>query len=164
MPFFSKEDLSKIEKQEIMQDRVQAKRDTMKVNEITKPKDERMFDKAIIQNKPKPKTLKEIDQEFQVNDYINNKIKEDVAIHLNKNDFYELHDGILDILAMPQQDLQTRMILKSKLKQSDVINEYLHQNVVYRIGCQMNQHVKFACIYGLKYHQANQESQKQIKI
>lgn len=157
MPFYSKEDLSKIEKQEIMQDRIIAKKETMQVNESVKPKDAKTFEKSLYQHKQKPKTLKDIENEFEINKYIVNQIKDDVAMQLQKTDYYELHDGILDILSMPQRDLETRMILKSKLGKSDVINDYLRENVIYRIGCQMNKHLKFACIYGLKYHQANQE-------
>ena len=55
---------------------------------------------------------------------------------------------------------ERRELFHHKLKQSQTVNDYLNENVLFRWFNRANNHVKFSAIYGIKYLQTLSEYQQ----
>ena len=63
----------------------------------------------------------------------------------------------MDVLAIPHTHPDKHKIFKHKLSNSETVNSYVNDNVLFRFFNKANSHIKFGTIYTIKYLQTHWE-------
>lgn len=165
MPFVDDSQYEKMEKKEELKERVMKKKEDQQVKTMFQGDDEKKkapkisfkdIQRAMGHDKnqeEKPITLKEMKSNLKVNEFVEEKTKEEIDKLLKKNEMKEIKDEAVGLLALPQQHPIKRYILHTKLKESEIINDYIDKNVIYRMATYANDTVKFGVVYALKFIQ-----------
>lgn len=164
MVFVPKEHFEKLEKQQEIAQKVEAKKVQHLVNKEAQPADHIMKHlKPRSAPKPQRISIKDIETEMKVHDLIESRKKEQIDELLQEKETVEIKDEVLDVMAMPHTHPDKKKIFKYKLSNSEVINQYVDDNVIFRFFNKANSHMKFGTLYAIKYLQTHREYNEYMK-
>lgn len=165
MVFIPKEHFEKLEKEQEIAEKVEAKRVQHVVNKEAKPA-ESLLRNVMQKTSPAPRpqriSIKDIETEMKVHDLIESRKKEQIDELLRQKETVEIKDEVLDVMAMPHTHPDKKKIFKYKLSNSEVINQYVDDNVIFRFFNKANSHIKFGTLYAIKYLQTHREYNEYI--
>lgn len=172
MPFISDEQISKSKEIEEVQKRIEKIKENHKIQQTVEKqeKDNHKFtDSEMIkliskQKQPKTITPSDIEKSIRLQEFINEKSKEEIKELLENKEIKEVKDEIVGVLALPMTIPQRRMLFHQKLRESETVSEYLNENVLFRWFNRANSHLKFGTIYGIKYLQTLGEYQHYLNM
>ena len=172
MPFISKEHFEQQEKTREIQQKIASKKEQHMINETAKaPKEKGLgmqqamkvmkadmkLRRELEPPKPKPISLSDIKKQLEINDYIETKREEEIEMIVNDAETKEIRNEFMSVLAMPMKGINQRKLFQYKLENSNTINNYINENVLFRMFNRCNSHLKFAAVYGMKYCQTLKE-------
>jgi hypothetical protein len=82
------------------------------------------------------------------------KHKEQMEKLLQETEMKEIKSEVIGVMALPHTHPDKRKIFHHILHQSETVNNYVDDNVLYRFFNRANGHMKFGVVYGMKYIQA----------
>lgn len=184
MPFVSKEVFAQQEKQAEIQSKIANKKEQIMINESAKePKKQGLnlqqtmkvmkrdmaFRRQMSQPPPQPKpiSLSEIKKQLEIEDMMEQKRHEEIEEILDDTETKEIKAELIDVLSYPMESGDKRKLFKYKLQNSNTINKYVNDNVMFRLFNRANNHIKFCAIYAIKYGQTcteYKEYQRQVQL
>lgn len=177
MPFVPDSQFEKQEKMKEIQQKVTLKRERTLVNSMAEePKknesvpNEKII-KAIMKNvskqrceKPKALTLKDLKSAIQIDNFVEEQKEIEVTKILDNQEFREVKDGFVSVLALTHSHPIKRKIFANKLQDSKVVSEYLNNNIILRMFNKTNEHLKFGVVYAVKYIETNKTFEELVLI
>ena len=178
MPFLDAAHFEQLDKQEERDRRIQAKKETNQINDEANGNNNkkglntqdqlRLLKKDFqrdISKAPKPKqiSIRDIERELKLNDLIEDRKAQQIEELLNETETMEIKNEIIDVLSIPHTHPDKNKIFKFKLQQSDTINNYVNDNILFRFFNKANGHFKFGAMYTIKYLQTHKEYAAYIK-
>ena len=172
MPFVSKEHFEQQEKTREIQQKIANKKEQNMINETAKaPKEKGLgmqqamkvmkadmkLRRELEPPKPKPISLSDIKKQLEINEYIEHKKEEEIEMIVNDEETQEIRNEFMSVLAMPMKGQNQRKLFQYKLEKSNTINNYINENVLFRMFNKCNSHLKFAAVYGMKFAQTLKE-------
>ena len=85
------------------------------------------------------------------------KKEEEIEMIVNDEETQEIRNEFMSVLAMPMKGQNQRKLFQYKLEKSNTINNYINENVLFRMFNKCNSHLKFAAVYGMKFAQTLKE-------
>ena len=177
MPYLSSEHFEQLDKKEEIERKVQAKKEMNQINDEANgnntkglnAKDQLKIIKADCARErarvPKPKviSIKDIERELKVQDLIEERKIQQIEELLDEAETKEIKNEIMDVLSIPHTHPDKNKIFKYKLQQSETVNNYVNDNVIFRFFNKANSHFKFGAIYTIKYLQTHKEYAEYMK-
>ena len=174
MPFVSKEQFATQAKQAEISGKIANKKEQIMINDAAKePKGLNLQQTMKLMKsssrpppQPKPISLSQIKKELEIQDMIEERRHEEIEEILDDAETKEIKGELMDVLSYPMEAGDKRKLFKYKLQNSNTINKYVNDNVMFRLFNRANNHIKFCAIYAIKYGQTQkeyQEYQKQVK-
>lgn len=176
MPFIPKENFEKLDKQETMNQKIQAKKDMNVINEEANGSNKTGLSQGdqlkIIKNdmrrehsrsKPQQISIKDIERELKLTEMFETKKEDEIEKLLEDSETREIKNELIDVLSIAHTHPDKNKIFKYKLQKSDTINNYVNENVIYRLFNRANSHLKFGTLYTLKYLQTHKEYAQYLK-
>lgn len=173
MVFIPKEHYEKLEKQQEISQKVEARKTLNKINEEAQGPKDKLDQKSIFKliksqhkntvEKPKQISIKDIERELKIQELCEEKKQEQIEELLQEEETKEIKNEIIDVLAIPHTHPDKNKIFKHKLGTSDTINKYVDDNVLFRFFNKANSHLKFGTIYTIKYLQTHREYAQYVK-
>ena len=172
MPFVSKEHFEQQEKTREIQQKIANKKEQNMINETAKaPKEKGLgmqqamkvmkadmkLRRELEPPKPKPISLTDIKKQLEINEYMEHKKEEEIEMIVNDEETQEIRNEFMSVLAMPMAGSDKRKLFQYKLEKSNTINNYINENVLFRMFNKCNSHLKFAAVYGMKFAQTLKE-------
>jgi hypothetical protein len=165
MPVFLDADLENRDKQQKRAEKVQQRSEQMKITEQAKGQQkQRLSEKTILKKlwkQPKaPKeptvTMNDIKREMEFCRMMEEEKQNQITELVNDAEVGELKEVVMDVLAMPHTDPRRQKMFAHLLKNSNTVNSYVNDNVVFRLFNKANDHVKFGAVYATNYLKADQ--------
>ena len=172
MPFIADEEIQKTQEKQDMQKRIEKLKENHKISDTVQKQEKEShvttdsdYIKLVSNSKnltkePKEPTPAEIASAIKLHELIEKKKKEEIEGLLNDKEIGEIKNELIGVLALPMTIQERRELFHHKLKQSQTVNDYLNENVLFRWFNRANNHVKFTTIYGIKYLQTLAEYQQ----
>ena len=167
MVFIPKEHYEKLEKQQEISQKVEAKKTLNKINEEAQGPKDKLDQKNIFKliksqhkntvEKPKQVSIKDIERELKIQELCEEKKQEQIEELLKEQETREIKNEIIDVLAIAHTHPDKNKLFKHKLGTSETINKYVDDNVLFRFFNKANSHLKFGTIYTIKYLQTHRE-------
>lgn len=173
MPFIEDSVFEQQEKKEKMNEDIKKKQERNFINDQAKPHDDDKPSKKIVlkevvkqfrqkENKPEKITLTDIKQQLEINKIIKEETQNEITQIVSSGEVQEIKRETINLLATPHFHPVKRQIFARKLNQSEIINDYLDNNLLLRFFSRANQNLKFAVVYGLKYMQTHDDYEKLV--
>jgi hypothetical protein len=165
MPVFLDADLENRDKQQKRAEKVQQRSEQMKITEQAKGQQkQRLSEKTILKKlwkQPKaPKeptvTMNDIKREMEFCRMMEEEKQNQITELVNDAEVGELKEVVMDVLAMPHTDPRRQKMFAHLLKNSNTVNSYVNDNVVFRLFNKANDHVKVGAVYATNYLKADQ--------
>jgi hypothetical protein len=174
MVFIPKEHYQNIEKQNMIAQKVDAKKTLNKINtDAQEPQSKALQQRDVfklikaqhrhVNEKPKQVSLKDIEREIKIQELFENRKDDEIEQLLNDEETKEIKNEIIDVLAMTHTHPDKNKIFKYKLSESNTINSYVNDNVLFRFFNKTNSHLKFGTLYAIKYLQTHREYSQYVK-
>ena len=172
MPFIADEEIQKNQEKLDFEKKIEKIKESHKVTETVQKQEKAShvttdsdYIKLVSNSKnltkePKEPTPAEIASAIKLHEMIEKKKNEEIKRLLNDKEIGEIKNELIGVLALPMTIQERRELFHHKLKQSQTVNDYLNENVLFRWFNQANHHVKFSAIYGIKYLQTLSEYQQ----
>ena len=172
MPFISKEQFEHQEKTREIQQKIANKKEQQMINDAAKaPKEKGLgmqqamrvmksdlkLRRELEPPKPKPISLSDLKKQLEINENMEIKHEEELQNIINDKETKEIKNEFMSVLSMPMKGQNQRKLFQYKLENSETINNYINENVLFRMFNRCNSHLKFACVYGMKYAQTIKE-------
>jgi hypothetical protein len=171
MPFISDEQIEQkanIEKEKVkIESKIKSNQITEKANEklkqlekpksLTDPEMIKIMQKQL-KRQPKPQepkaiTVKDIEKQLEINEFLEEKKEEQIEKMLEEPEVIEIKNEIINVMALPHTQAERRIIFQNLLRESKTVNNYVDDNVLFKMFNRANQNIKFGVVYSLKYLQ-----------
>lgn len=172
MPFYPDAEFEKQEKAREIQEKVNHKKELNKINDLAKgeqgpvrgvsEKDAYNIIKATSRvnrenSKPIKISMADIKKQVAYEDFAEERKLMEIEKLLDDSETKEIRNEIIDVMAMTHTHPDKQKLFKHKLHNSNTINSYVNDNVLFRFFNKANSHIKFGTIYAIKYLQTHQE-------
>ena len=119
----------------------------------------------------KQHSLKDIEKELKIRKLANElkeeeheKKEEEIEELLDNSEILEIKDGFIDLLSYSHLDPTKRKIFANRLSKSSIVDNYVNDNVVFKLFQKANSNIKFACVYGLHYFKTNDDYERLLLL
>lgn len=173
MPFIEDAVFERQEKKEQMEKEIEKKKERNYINDQAKPEETEkkgvVLKEIMKRHKPEPKiTMNDIKNELRGEIELNKIVTEqrdcELADLLKKEEVVEIKNEAINLLAMPHTHPIKRKIFAQKLKNSEIVNSFVDNNVIFKLFNRVNENLKFGVVYGLKYLQTHDDYNNLVRL
>lgn len=108
--------------------------------------------------------LKDLQNEEKVIELVENKKKNEIKQMMKLKEIAGIKNSIINTMAFTQKHPIKRKIFAGRLNESEIVHEYIENNMLYHLFSKANNTIKFACIYGINYIQANTDYENYVLL
>lgn len=174
MPFIESSVFEKQEKIEAIKKNITKRHEQQYVNDQVNPKpvqekgQKKIVIKELIRHhkvEKEPKiTMQDIKRDLEVRKLIENEKQNEISNILSSGEIGEVKKEAINVLAMPHFHPIKRQIFAQKLQKSEIVNNYVDNNIIFRLFNRANENIKFGVIYGMSYLSTNSDYDRLVQI
>jgi hypothetical protein len=168
MPFISDQELDKEAKAEKLREMIDKKREQQNVTRLAHEGEEKGIKRETVlkeivrvhkasRNAEKPLSISDIKKEIEIRKMVEQQKDEQIQKLLNQSEIKEVKNAAVELLAITHTHPIKRKLFERRLKQSEIINNYVDNNVIFQLFNSANENLKAITVYGINYFQTNSD-------
>ncbi len=107
-------------------------------------------------------SISDIKKNIEISNLIEGERQKEIDKILSSEELNDLKKATMNVLAMPHTDPIKRQIFSNRLGQSEVVNNFINDNIMYKFFNYANSNIKFAFVYGINFVETNNDYNKLI--